>query len=72
MKIVITQFVKQKEELENELKNKNNTKPPASSTTTKTPASFLLNLKKPSSLNSKTNVKYTSNIIAKEVLTLKT
>jgi hypothetical protein len=37
MKTIITQLVKQKEELENKLKNKNNTKPKLSTLTLKKP-----------------------------------
>jgi hypothetical protein len=76
IKIVITQLVKQKKELENELKNINknkiNTKLPVPSATTKPPPLSSPNLKKPNSLNTKSNIKYTNNIITKEVLTLKT
>jgi hypothetical protein len=69
MKTVITQLVKQKKELENELKNKNNTKP-------KPPTPSSLTLKKPSLLTSKPisniNTNILTKITAKEVLTLKT
>jgi hypothetical protein len=82
MKYIITQLVKQKKELEAELKNKN-TKPTAPSTTTKSsipskPSTtksltlFFPTLKKPSPSNPKSNVKYIDNTTTKEALTLKT
>jgi hypothetical protein len=82
MKYIITQLVKQKKELEAKLKNKN-TKPTASSTTTKSSVSlkpsttksltfFSPTLKKPNSSNLKSNLKYIENTTAKEALILKT
>jgi hypothetical protein len=61
MKIVITQLVKQKKELENKLKNNKKTPVPI----IKPPVPSSPNLKKPNPLKS-------TNITAKEALTLKT
>jgi predicted transcriptional regulator YdeE len=74
MKYIITQLVNQKQELEEKLtKTTLTTKSlaPSKPTTTKPPASFSSNLKKPIYANLKSNVKYISITNLKEVLTLK-
>jgi hypothetical protein len=79
MKYVITQLVKQKEDLEKELKTKTTVTTPTTkipvSTSTKTPKpllSSLSNLKKPNPPNPKFNVKFIDNTTPKKALILKT